>query len=913
VLALQSSVAFSSVPFTHWIERVYQLYYNSSLADNDNVIWQQTNTDQLPKDPYLLQQLDHAVLITSDDSITSMAKFVAATATAHDFDWNSASTLITVGMLIRFGKGRRQTETPKTRVVQRRLVKTRRVPRRTKLSDLENLDDSLDDAIFEELLLDLQKSKFVTEEYSDYEDYEIEYYERDECNLPRFLHLHPAFAFQRRIQQPTLWAFVYPSPQPRLQQLTGFDARQFACCHELAKQRLADLEPQFVLVEQIATAKSYRQQLPSSVFSYKELLAEQLLLLDDDMDADQRMYQKALQSQESTIVNAESDFLKMRPDSEQQTWERRDLEFLPDAVAGWGMAYDDWTNDEEDTLWQRSEEVASLEADAFFKSAAVLWNKEYAPTTRHEEHSPLKQSATRWTKTTSVKITEPIELEEIVLTSADEAVPALATKMQVTQCDAIIDSPPEEYSRYLNHQPTEKADLTGHYESFLDDFDVEEYSEQRLLDNLSSDGDGDQYDSERTVLDIFSDDSNDQLLVDSRGSLTSNKESFEDSKTSLLSTVQSTTATYKFDKSDVMLQKIGIDSGIVGNVNKELPRDDHQQAASAPKETFEHCPTPTSTVGEAPTEEEYCQNDAMAEDVDVTVEITRLLNEDSSGYDASISQPIRRPCSSLITEIGDDEVEANSSYSSSEGETVDLDVSLETPSVFVHVSFDQTNDNEGVNGSLHFSIEDSVSDSEVESLDDLDFDILRDSMTGGACGSELLFSTAVQPLEETLNECEIALLHSSATETATVLQPIQNEGDVARFDSILDNTDNIEIATHSQSMSAPVIDLFDSNCYPQFDSTLDNIDNIEIATQSMGAPAIDLFDSNRYPQSMPAIDTNDKLLRSTLKKAKAKPLIPFREETDALDDEEIRLLRDACDWDAMDLDSLNEFDAMFDS
>ncbi|GKY96390.1 hypothetical protein MPSEU_000598600 [Mayamaea pseudoterrestris] len=63
------------------------------------------------------------------------------------------------------------------RTVQARVIKTRRVPRRTKLSNITDFDHDLDDDYFESLVQDLSQSKFIEEEYSDFVEYEEEYFE----------------------------------------------------------------------------------------------------------------------------------------------------------------------------------------------------------------------------------------------------------------------------------------------------------------------------------------------------------------------------------------------------------------------------------------------------------------------------------------------------------------------------------------------------------------------------------------------------------------------------------------------------------------------------------------------------------------------------------------------------------------
>jgi len=58
------------------------------------------------------------------------------------------------------------------RIVPRRIIKTRTVPRKTLLSSLSHYD--LDESEFDELLADMRLPTQETEEYSDYEDFEEE-------------------------------------------------------------------------------------------------------------------------------------------------------------------------------------------------------------------------------------------------------------------------------------------------------------------------------------------------------------------------------------------------------------------------------------------------------------------------------------------------------------------------------------------------------------------------------------------------------------------------------------------------------------------------------------------------------------------------------------------------------------------
>lgn len=67
----------------------------------------------------------------------------------------------------------------RTRIVQKRITRTRRIPRRTKLSDLQGEYD-LNDSDFEELIAEVRLPTFMEEEYSDVEDVEEVYYEQEE-------------------------------------------------------------------------------------------------------------------------------------------------------------------------------------------------------------------------------------------------------------------------------------------------------------------------------------------------------------------------------------------------------------------------------------------------------------------------------------------------------------------------------------------------------------------------------------------------------------------------------------------------------------------------------------------------------------------------------------------------------------
>ena len=60
------------------------------------------------------------------------------------------------------------------RIVRRRVLKTRKVPRKTKLSNISDYEQDLDDEFFTNLLDEVRLPTFQFEEYSDYEDVELD-------------------------------------------------------------------------------------------------------------------------------------------------------------------------------------------------------------------------------------------------------------------------------------------------------------------------------------------------------------------------------------------------------------------------------------------------------------------------------------------------------------------------------------------------------------------------------------------------------------------------------------------------------------------------------------------------------------------------------------------------------------------
>lgn len=59
-----------------------------------------------------------------------------------------------------------------TRKKKRRVVKTRKVPRKTKLSNITNYDNDLDDSFFDQLIDEVRLPTFKLEDYSEYEEYD---------------------------------------------------------------------------------------------------------------------------------------------------------------------------------------------------------------------------------------------------------------------------------------------------------------------------------------------------------------------------------------------------------------------------------------------------------------------------------------------------------------------------------------------------------------------------------------------------------------------------------------------------------------------------------------------------------------------------------------------------------------------
>ena len=76
----------------------------------------------------------------------------------------------------------REPRPPPTRTVQRRILKTRTVPRRTMLSDMLEQNQDVEDVDFDDLIEQIRLPVWMEEEYSEYEEYEEEVFEEEESD-----------------------------------------------------------------------------------------------------------------------------------------------------------------------------------------------------------------------------------------------------------------------------------------------------------------------------------------------------------------------------------------------------------------------------------------------------------------------------------------------------------------------------------------------------------------------------------------------------------------------------------------------------------------------------------------------------------------------------------------------------------